>query len=78
VSPFRVSMVAWRQLISRTRPIWSANRIVSPGSIDRSTWSAIPDITFDRVSWREKPMTAVTMADVATRLARSTLWIEKR
>ena len=77
VSPLRVSIAVCRQAVSRTRPDVSPNFTQSPGPKAPSSWRAMPPMTFARVSWSEKPMTAVTTAEVATMPVTSTWWTEK-
>ena len=73
VSQLRVSMSVVRQRMSRTRPVSSeSTRIQSPTCTELSSWIASPPSTLPSVSCIEKAITAVRIAEVVTRLPRST------
>ena len=72
VSQLRVSMSVERQRMSRTRPERSSTLIQSPTCTELSSWMARPASTLPSVSCMAKAITAVRIAEVVTRLARST------
>ncbi len=72
VSQLRVSMSVERQRMSRTLPTSVSIRTQSPTCTELSTCSASPPSRLPSVSCIAKAITAVRIAEVVTRLPRST------
>ncbi len=73
VSQSRVSITVWRQRIFLTWPwVLLSSSIQSPSLIESSSWSEMPPTTLPSVACRDRPITAVTTAEVATMLVKLT------